>query len=319
MDSHWIETEIMCPYCSDAYISGRCKRVDENTILCLRCKASYPIIDGIPIAVIGYDLHLQEMEKRIEEDPGWFSKSQVEYYKKGPYRNHLQKRRQYVSGIIKQFLHKISINELLQPLRILDLGCGDGQNLEWLIKFIKINSKAIQLYATDYNLLRLRRTKNAFPDIKITLMDIHHPVFRKGYFHIIFCNHVLEHVSNPTFALLKSSFMLNDNGIIIIGVPNEGSLWWQLAYKLEPEVRKATDHKHFFTMSQLVEMTQKVELSIIEEKYMGYGLPHFTADSVLKGSVAGIDDLMEELGQKFFKDQASSIYIICKKEVNNGK
>ena len=131
-------------------------------------------------------------------------------------------------------------------------------------------------------------------------------------FDLIICNHVIEHIDEFIVALANMKNMLAKGGILILGVPNEGAKWWQLAYDLEPNIRKITDHKHFFTMSYLINVLEHMGFEIAETKYIGYGLPHFTADSAFR-AVPGVDDLMEQIGQKFFHDQASSMYIVCEK------
>ena len=60
-------------------------------------------------------------------------------------------------------------------------------------------------------------------------------------------------------ALATVARLLAPGGLLVLGTPNEGACWWQLAYKRAPDVRATTDHVHFYTADTLV---AKVKLSL---------------------------------------------------------
>lgn len=305
--------ELTCPACSSNRPSGKLKQISQNTLLCVLCKRTFPIVNQIPILIKKPEKHILKMGERIKKDPGWFSKSQIDSYDHGPYKDHLNRRKAYVTQIIEK--HLAATKE--SNSRIIDLGCGDGQNLRWLSNFTSAT-----IYGSDYSLVRLNRAQFVSPITSLVLMNLIRPVFHLNFFDVIFCNHVLEHLNNLQIvkeAFQKMNQMLKHTGVLIVGVPNEGAKWWKLAYELEPNLIKISDHKQFFTMDSISELAKESGFEITEQKYMGYCLPHFSADAIFKQAITGIDDFMEELGSKYFREQASSIYIVCKKANSKGE
>ena len=54
-------------------------------------------------------------------------------------------------------------------------------------------------------------------------------------FDVIFFNHVLEHIPDDVAALREVRRILKPGGLLVLGVPNEGAAFWQLAYRLQPK------------------------------------------------------------------------------------
>lgn len=252
------------------------------------------------------EAHMARIAQLSRDRPGWYDNDQAAAADAGPYRNHLRKRREYVKSVISKIDWTSSNRELRRP-RFLDFGCGDGHNLRWLRGY------DFELYASDYNIERLVRAKTLMGDSsRIVMSDVMGLPFKRNWFDCIFLNHVIEHIPDDFSALMNLFKILAPGGTIILGTPNEGSDWWQLAYRLEPEIMKKTDHVHFYTGKSISCLCESVGFVIDELKYMGYGLPHWTADSVFR-NIEGIDDLMDQIGTKFFHDQASSMYLVLRK------
>jgi len=273
-------------------------------------KNQYPSDHGIVLAIPDWESHIKAINEKIKYNPGWYANDQVEAQYKGPYRVHLERRRNYLKKTINNY-HTTHYPTPNTACRIIDIGCGDGQHLQWLQNFYNV-----ELYGSDYNLLRLRRIQrnpNITPSIKLLLMNILGIPFDNNYFHVILCNHVLEHIKDDSQAFREIARILSPDGVLILGVPNEGSKWWQLAYDLEPNLREISDHIHFYTAEKIHKLISYTDLKCIETKWMGYGLPHFTADSIFR-NIDGMDDIMEKIGQTYFKEQASSLYFIIQKK-----
>jgi SAM-dependent methyltransferase len=297
----WLQASCCCPSCG-APLS---QEPFLDKISCRTCGAVFPALEGIPLLVEDIQGHLREIDRLTAQNPNWYKSDQVHYYDQGPYRDHLNRRRQFVSSTITSF-----IKEKAAPtasIRMLDLGCGDGANIRWL------EPLGCNLFATDYNLARLIKARRAaLPSTKIVLSHIATMPFINGYFDIVFFNHVLEHIEDDRGALKNVYRITASDGYVILGTPNEGSLWWQMAYKLEPESLAGTDHKHFYTGVGLKILCEEVGFEVKELKYMGYGLPHWSGDAVFR-NIPGMDDVMEQIGNRFFADQASSMYLILRK------
>ena len=279
----------------------------QGEMLCTSCNKIYPFIEGtkIPIFIEDVPGHINFMEGQVKKNPQWFDKNQLPQIQ-GPYKVHLERRRTYLDEVLTGFVQEKGGR---QDLNFLDLGCGDGLNLQWIKKL----SLRLKMYATDYNHVRLERVAAQNPGIEYCLSIAQDLPYDNRFFDIVFCNHVLEHISEYEAAISEIHRILKPGGIAIIGAPNEGSKWWSLAYELQPNIAEATDHVNFFKGDELRDEFEAEGFICRELKYMGYGLPHFDADSVFRAQ-PGIDDFMEQLGHQFFEDQASSFYLILEKE-----
>ncbi|MFP4380623.1 MAG: GNAT family N-acetyltransferase [Candidatus Sumerlaeia bacterium] len=292
------KTSFICPQC-------RLKlRDSEDGLACKRCDALYPVCEGIPLLVRDPDEHLRLMEKEIEANPAWYESSQLAWYDHGPCRHHLARRRDYVEAV----LEKLGSDSGGIP-RLLDLGCGDGANTRWLADY------AEEICACDYNLLRLRRCREQIPDEKpsqLCLANLHSLPWPDAHFDVVFCNHVVEHIPDDVHALESIRRVLKPGGTLILGVPNEGVIWWQMAYRLQAESLASSDHQHFYTDDMIRERAEMAGFEIEGMHYTGYGPPHWKWDKALR-KYRRIDGLFEWLGHRLMRRQASSLYLVLKK------
>jgi SAM-dependent methyltransferase len=220
-----------------------------------------------------------------------------------PWRHHLEKRRLYVSAVLRRELEKMG---LVRAPRLLDLGCGDGTNLLWL------RDLALSLYGSDYNLARLARARARSPDATLFLANIlDYPVI-DGCFDVVFFNHVIEHIPDDEAALATAYRILAPGGLLVLGTPNEGAWWWQLAYRRAPEIRKSTDHVHFYTAETIGRKLEGAGFRVFEVKHMGWGPPDWHLDGQWRQH-KWLDDLFERVGRVLLPRQASSLYLLATK------
>ena len=132
------------------------------------------------------------------------------------------------------------------------------------------------------------------------------------FFDIIFFNHVIEHIADDTKALETVFRVLKPDGLLILGTPNEGVFWWQLAYKLQPQTLKNTDHVHFYTAETIRSKLRAQGFRILEIKHIGWGPPHWGLDRRVR-RYGLVDDMFEAIGKRFVPKQASSLYILATK------
>jgi SAM-dependent methyltransferase len=184
-----------------------------------------------------------------------------------------------------------------------DVGCGDGVHHPWLRRHVGA------LYASDYNIVRLQRVAERGVATSVFLADLTDYPAADGAFDVVFCNHVLEHVPDDGRALAELRRILAPDGVLVIGVPNEGAAFWQLAYRLQPETRAATDHVHFYTAATLTARCEAAGLDVLDLQPIGWGLPHWDLDARVRG-VKRVDDLFEAVGRKFLPGQATSLYAV---------
>jgi SAM-dependent methyltransferase len=132
-------------------------------------------------------------------------------------------------------------------------------------------------------------------------------------FDIVFFNHVLEHIPNDIGALSEVYRILKPGGLLILGVPNEGALFWQLAYRLQPHVLAASDHVHFYTAKSLKEKCLQAGFKIHEITPIGWGVPHWSLDAKIR-TYKFVDDLLERIGKALIPAQATSLYLAASKQ-----
>ena len=101
--------------------------------------------------------------------------------------------------------------------------------------------------------------------------------------------------------------------MVMIGVPNEGAFFWQLAYKLQPRSRETTDHVQFYTIKNLSPKCKQAGFNIQEAKPIGWG--RYIGGSILKyAGIKWVDDFFEFIGKNLLPLQATSLYIILRKK-----
>lgn len=286
-----------CLVCSNSKFE-----ITDTVWKCALCGKIYKVEKDIPLLVKSWEqLELKLEEARLVK-PNWYSGEQPPEVV-SPWKHHLKKRRLYVEKSIATYL-QAKVQGLSDTL--LDLGCGDGNNLEYLQKY------AQSVYASDYNIVRLARARLRYASVKLFLADMLDYPVKDNSFDIIFFNHVLEHISEDSRALKTVQKILKPDGLLILGVPNEGVWWWQLAFKLQPESIKNTDHVHFYTAETICQKLINSGFKIIEVKHIGWGVPHWEIDGLLR-QYKFFDDLLELIGGRLFHQQASSLYVLASK------
>jgi SAM-dependent methyltransferase len=285
-----------CPAC------GRAIQPQKERLVCTDCGATYPVLNGIPILVRDFRSHEASIEKARAVNPDWYLSEQPPE-STSPWRHHLRKRRLYVERILHRELAKRGQQ---RARRLLDLGCGDGTNLLWLAPF------AENLCGSDYNLVRLARAKARSPGITLFLSDILDYAAPDESFDVIFFNHVIEHIADDAGALRTVRRILAPGGLLVLGTPNEGALWWQLAYRRAPDILATTDHVHFYTADTIGAKMRAAGLEVFEIEHMGWGPPDWRLDGRWRRHKL-VDDLFELIGRTFIPRQASSLYLLATK------
>jgi len=279
----------------------RCRADWGEATRCAECGFELRFIDGVPILVADSEaVDAAIAEAKTQERAAWYEAPQYEATS-GPYRHHGRKRRAFLDATIARHA---AVNGPV--VRGLDLGCGDGAQLPWLAE------KVQELYGSDYNLLRLRRATRAGAARSIFMADVTNYPVRDDAFGLIFFNHVLEHIGDDAAALSEVRRVLKPGGLLILGVPNEGAWFWRLAYRLQPAIRRASDHVHFFTAPELIAKCCAAGFAIEHVEHIGWGVPHWSLDEWLRSSAA-VDDALEWLGRRMFPQQATSLYLLLSK------
>jgi len=110
--------------------------------------------------------------------------------------------------------------------RLLDVGCGPGVNLG------RFQNLGWDVYGVELSEVAVAHARRWFGD-RIHAGKLENSGFEEGSFDVILFSHSLEHMFNPVETLVYARGLLKSGGIVVITVPNAGSLearlfgqWW---------------------------------------------------------------------------------------------
>jgi SAM-dependent methyltransferase len=291
-----VSSPFVCPSCATPL---RAELLNGG--VCEACGFQIESHEGIPVLV--HDRNAVESalaEARASGRADWYTETQADVWS-GPYRHHVRKRLEYMRGALGAYAPGGG-----RFPRGVDLGCGDGEHLEWLSEYVDA------LYGSDYNLLRLQRANAKDVARAVVMADLTEYPAADDSFDLVFCHHVIEHIPDVDAALREMRRILAPGGLALIGTPNEGAAFWRLAYRLSPESRRTTDHVQFFTAATLAERMQSAGFHLHTVDPIGWGIPHWGLDARARGSKA-IDDMFEAIGKRLLRGQATSLYAVATK------
>lgn len=150
----------------------------------------------------------------------------------------------------------------IEDLTVLDIGAGNGSFL--------ITAKMAGLHhlaATDI-------TDSCAPLLKAFNINLHVGDILElelGQYDVITAHHVLEHVTDPNAFLSRIHSLLNDQGIVHLILPNEGSLTSIIKstlskYKIKKEAYKhlsPSHHLYFYEKFSIRNLLQKHHFEIL--------------------------------------------------------
>jgi 2-polyprenyl-3-methyl-5-hydroxy-6-metoxy-1,4-benzoquinol methylase len=119
----------------------------------------------------------------------------------------------------------LAIAEGGRNVRILDLGCGQGH----ITSKIQENFQSAEISGLDYSISAIEYAVALFPQIDFAVGNAYDPPYSEGYFDIVVCNNLWEHVPDPLFLLKEIRRIIRSGGFLIISTPSR--------YRLENIVR----------------------------------------------------------------------------------
>ena len=100
----------------------------------------------------------------------------------------------------------------------LDVGCGWG----WAIKYFR--DLGVEMHGFDVTRNILKDSISFCGIENLLIADGEKIPYKKDTFDLVFSWHVIEHVPHPEIFLKEIKRVLRDNGLLIIGVPNDHAL-----------------------------------------------------------------------------------------------
>lgn len=229
----------------------------------------------------------------------WYVDSQLEAAGSPAQKRIIQQRRSFVLGTIDKL-------QIISPV-ILDAGCGDGLMLQALQKL-----SGAEIWGIDYNPLRLEQAMKLVPQVNFKEGSLENIDFSDQHFDVIVLNQVLEHIQADEEVLKEIHRVLKDEGVLILGVPNEGCFLARLRNSyFQPEIKKTTDHVHFYTVDYLLSILQKNNFSIKTIWQQSFFIPYTRLSNILAANALGFRFL--NFLAKILPSQCASIYLVCKK------
>jgi MoaA/NifB/PqqE/SkfB family radical SAM enzyme/2-polyprenyl-3-methyl-5-hydroxy-6-metoxy-1,4-benzoquinol methylase len=146
-----------------------------------------------------------------------------------------------------------------RPLRILDIGCGTGAELENIKMFLPSDTET---YGVEIDPDTVKTAENRghkvyagrFEDVEIP----------ENYFDLIVSFHVIEHVERPDLFLRKCMNALTDKGIALIETPNTDSLDYQVLQEKHWGGYHAPRHWQLFNIETFKTMAKEINANIVD-------------------------------------------------------
>ena len=141
------------------------------------------------------------------------------------------------------------LDEQLPPAgKILEVGCGTGQVSNFLgIRGIRT------VFGADACLNSLKlgqefKEKNSIENTSFIQMNLFRPIFKPESFHLVMCNGVLHHTSDPYLGFKSILKLVKKGGFIIIGLYNK---YGRISTDIRRLIFKASGNRFKFLDSRL--------------------------------------------------------------------
>jgi methionine biosynthesis protein MetW len=141
-------------------------------------------------------------------------------------RGDFYERKEVIHEVVEAKRSKICYNLILNLItnkiasgrknRILDIGCGDGS---FIIRF----KKHCETFGVDVSQNAVKMAKEAGMNAYEVDVSSKRLPFQDEYFDIIYMGDVIEHLTNPDFAINEVARVIKTNGFLVLSTPNLAS------------------------------------------------------------------------------------------------
>jgi len=145
-------------------------------------------------------------------------------------------------------------------MKILDIGCGKGENCFYLLKRYP-NSN---VYGIDISSKNIKEAKKYFQEVAFKVSRAEDLPFRSSFFDKVYCYEVLEHVYDLKKTMDEIKRVLKPEGIFILSVPSEKSE--KKLLNKNPNYWKQIGHKRFFSKDKISKLVGNYGFKIIKYK-----------------------------------------------------
>lgn len=178
----------------------------------------------------------------------------------------LKGKKPFYHGFWARYIRKHKGNKI----KLLDIGCGKGFFLEYAERFSEAYGVDVSRYAIEKAAQRLRSPK-------LCLQDATRLGFKSGYFDVVTCFDILEHLEDPELAVKECSRLLKERGILVTSVPNIYS--YGLSWKKSKWFGyRDSSHVSLLSNEKWIELLEANNFEIVDKFYDGlWDSPYFPA------------------------------------------
>lgn len=170
--------------------------------------------------------------------------------------------------------------EARRPLRVLDLGCGDGVITKLLRQALPHDDWIAGL---DFDGQRLRRASSACPDVPLLAGDAAALPVGADSFDCIVAHHVIEHVPNDEGFLRECYRALRPGGICLVGIPQEDSAIGRVLRKCHPRLYRESEHLRFYSEASMQALLEATGFCVDGVAPFGFLFPNYYIPYLLMG------------------------------------
>jgi 2-polyprenyl-3-methyl-5-hydroxy-6-metoxy-1,4-benzoquinol methylase len=199
--------ELICPSCkNDVTLS-------EDYVQCIDCNNNYSITDGI--AQLFMPTNWKESKKDVTDIVHQF-------YEDTPFPNYedMEGINDLVTKSEMGYYAKFINEQTPFNVNVLEVGCGTGQLANYL-GLAKRNVVGTDMCLNSLRLAEAFRHKHNISNTKFYQMNLFNPIFVENSFHLVICQGVLHHTSDPYLGFQTISKLVKKGGYIIIGLYNK--------------------------------------------------------------------------------------------------
>lgn len=137
-----------------------------------------------------------------------------------------------------------------QISQILDLGCGQGHITEKIRRALK----DVELSGLDYSISAIEYAHEHFPEIDFAVGDAYESPYATGFFDVVVCNNLWEHVPDPLVLLSRIKRVIKPGGYLVVSTPSRYRIGNLIRILLgKPVVFMSRHHVTEYTVGQVKE------------------------------------------------------------------
>lgn len=145
--------------------------------------------------------------------------------------------------------------------RILDVGCGRG----WFLQ--EAQKRGWEVYGTEYSSVAIELCRKKGIHMKEGVLE--KSMFEEGYFDVVTCFEVIEHINNPHEDLPVMAHFLRKGGLFYCTTPNFNSILRRYL-KTDSHIIHYPEHLCYYTKKTLNQVVQKHGLQ--PKKFLSTGI-----------------------------------------------